>query len=276
MTLISALISKKGIAIATDSMLTAVNKDGSHVYLEGEKSKIVPIPKLNACISYWGFAGAQKEIPKDLKNPVWVWQTHSWLRAQSVNPKFSNLEDFTKNLCNNINKEIKNLGLGNQGIGLHIVGIEEVNGYKIPELFLISNFKDPSYRETGDLEYSRHTYHTIAGVDPSPDHRQKEYRQEVNRFLNEVGFIIYNNGDPIMFNPFANAFFKSFNEAQRRGVTKSIDAVEDTVPIVRLPIEIVRSIQRNFYKPDKKLVGGRVHDLSIADNGTMKSTSGDI
>ena len=69
MTLISALISKKGIAVAPDSMLSIVNKDGSNFYLEWQKSKIIPIPKLKACISYWGFAGAFKEIPKDVASP---------------------------------------------------------------------------------------------------------------------------------------------------------------------------------------------------------------
>jgi len=275
MTLISALISKKGVAVATDSMLTAVNKDGSHYYLELQKSKIVPIPKLKACISYWGFAGTLKEIPKDANNPQWLWQTHSWLNDQSVNPKFSSLDDFTKDLRERLDTEMNKLGIAKQGIGLHITGIEEVNGYRIPELFLISNFKDPTYREIGNLEYSRHTYHTIAGVDPAHEHGKIEYRREVNKFLNETGFIIYNNGDPIMFNPFANSFFNSFNEAQRRGVAKNIDSVDDTIPIVRLPIEVVSSIQRNFYKSEKKLVGGRVHDLSIAYDGTMKSTSGD-
>ena len=135
MTLISALISKKGVAVSTDSMLTAVNKDNSHCYLEWQKSKIVPIPKLRACISYWGYAGALKEIPKDPNDPQWLWQTHSWLNEQSVNPNFSSLEDFTKDLCERLDAEMKNLGMAKQGIGLHITGIEEVKGYRIPELF---------------------------------------------------------------------------------------------------------------------------------------------
>ena len=118
------------------------------------------------------------------------------------------MEEFAKDLCERLDTETsRKLRVGKQGIGLHVIGIEEINGYKIPELFLISNFKDTFYTDIGDLKCSRHTYHTIANVDPAQNHQQFEYRKEVNRFLNETGFIIYNNGDPIMFNPIKRTHF---------------------------------------------------------------------
>ena len=68
MTVISALFSKKGIAVATDSMLTAVDQAGGHIYLEWQQSKIISVPKLNACISYWGLAGLVLGGSSDKRN----------------------------------------------------------------------------------------------------------------------------------------------------------------------------------------------------------------
>jgi len=276
MTLISALISKRGVAVATDSLLTIVRKNAPNIYVEWKKSKIIPIPKLNACISYWGFAGVLKGIPKDGDDVVFGWQTHEWLSKQSANSSNLSLEEFTKKLRDNLEHEMKSLPGNIPGIGLHITGIEKVGDYRIPELFLVTNFKDPTYQETKELTCSRETFHTISGQPPADAHGQQDYRMKVNEFLNTQGFLIYNNGDPTLFNPFANSFFSSLNIAQQRGKAKNIETVEDTVPIVRFPIEAVSQIQQKFYDPTKKIIGGRVHDLSINDNGIMKSTSGDV
>src|SRR5690606_29069042 len=109
MTVISALFTKKGIAVATDSMLTAVDQKGGHVYLEWQKSKIIPVPKLKACISYWGLAGSLKKAPKTNETPEWLWQTYEWIKKESENPKYQNLEDFSKDIQEKLDKQLRKL-----------------------------------------------------------------------------------------------------------------------------------------------------------------------
>lgn len=278
MTVISALFNKKGIAVATDSMLTAVDQSGGHIYLRWQQSKIVSVPKLNACISYWGLAGALKKIPELNQSPEWLWQTYDWLKKESENPIYKTLEDFSKHIQEKLDKQLLKLSFKKEtdrGIGLHIAGLEKIDGYVIPELFLISNFSDTTYQKVGGLGLSRNTFHTIANVPPTPDHNKKEFRFAVKDFLSDGGTIYYNNGDPTMFNMVSSTIFFGFQIATQRKVLKSINSIQDAVPIVKRPIEIISEIQKDFYKQDKRMIGGRIHDLCIDNYGNMLSTSGD-
>jgi len=278
MTVISALFSKKGIAVATDSMLTAVDSSGGHIYLEWQQSKIIAVPKLNACISYWGLAGALKKIPKSNQPTEWIWQTYDWLKKESENPKHKNLEDFSNDIREKLDKQLGKLNFSkatDKGIGLHIAGLEKIDDYVIPELYLVCNYADPSYQQVCDLGVSRNTFHTIANVPPTPDHSKKEFRFAVKDFLSKGGLISYNNGDPIMFNMVSSTISYGFQIAAHRKVLKTINSVQETVPIVKRPIEIISEIQKDFYKQDKRMVGGKIHDLCIDNYGNLYSTSGD-
>lgn len=278
MTVISALFSKKGIAVATDSMLTAIDPSGGHIYLEWEQSKIISVPKLNACISYWGLAGALKKIPKRNQPTEWLWQSYEWLKKESENPKQNNLEDFSKTIQEKLDKQLSKLNFQkatDKGIGLHIAGLEKIDGYVIPELFLVCNFADPSYQQVGELGISRNTFHTIAKVPPTPDHSKKEFRFAVKDYLSKGGIISYNNGDPIMFNMVSSTISYGFQIAAHRKVLKTINSVQEMVPIVKRPIEIISKIQKDFYRQDKRMVGGKIHDLCIDNYGNLYSTSGD-
>lgn len=278
MTVISALFTKKGIAVATDSMLTAVDQKGGHVYLEWQQSKIIPVPKLKACISYWGLAGALEKVPKTHETPDWLWQTYDWLKKESENPKHQNLEDFSKDIQEKLDKQLRKLTFKKEldkGIGLHIAGLERIDDYAIPELFLVCNYTNPSYQQVGELGISRNTFHTIAKVPPSVDHNKKEFRFAVKDYLSKGGLISYNNGDPIMFNMVSSTISYGFHIASDRKVLKKVNTIQDTVPIVKRPIEIISAIQKDFYKQDKRLVGGKIHDLCIDNYGNLYSTSGD-
>lgn len=278
MTVISALFSKKGIAVATDSMLTAVDQSGGHIYLEWQQSKIIPVPKLNACISYWGLAGTLKKVPKANQPTEWSWHTYAWLKKESENPKQKNLEDFSKEIQEKLDKQLSKLNFpksSNKGIGLHIAGLEKIDGYVIPELFLICNYSDPSYQQVGELGLSRNTFHTIANVPPTTDHNKKEFRFAVKDFLSKGGIISYNNGDPIMFNMVSSTISYGFQIAAHRKVLKTINFVQDSVSIAKRPIEIISEIQKDFFRQDKRMVGGKIHDLCIDNYGNLYSTSGD-
>jgi hypothetical protein len=71
MTVMSAIFSKYRISVATDSLLAAVGPNDNFIPLEWQQPKIVCVPKLRACISYWGFAESLKVIPKAGQIEVW-------------------------------------------------------------------------------------------------------------------------------------------------------------------------------------------------------------
>ncbi|MBU0613720.1 hypothetical protein KJ766_00325 [Patescibacteria group bacterium] len=242
MTVISAMFSKLGIAVATDSMLSAIDENGDLTCIEWQQSKIVVVPKLKACISYWGFAGALKGLPKKNKPVEWIWRTYEWLQKESSNPKFFQLEDFSKNILEKLDKQLQNIHLARpeqKGIGLHIAGLEKIDGYVIPELFLVSNYSDPSYQNIKELGLSRNTYHTIFNVPPATDHSKKEYRFAVKDSLRDGRIITYNNGDPILFNLISSVIHSSFEIASKKKILRNLNTVEETVPIVKRPIEII-------------------------------------
>lgn len=277
MTVISAIFSKYGISVATDSLLAAVGPNNDFIPLEWQQPKIICVPKLRACISYWGFAGSLKVIPKVGQRKNWNWKIYDWLKEQSQNPQESNLSEFAKNLKTKLqvklNQDTSKKSL--KGIGLHITGFENINGYWIPELFLICNFTDTTYKNVGDLNVSRHTYHTIANVDPSDTHAEDCYRMKVKEHLSSGNLIIYNNGNPTLFNPVFHSVSQVLFNANNQGVLRQFSTIQDMVPLVKRPIEVISKLQKDLFKENKRVVGGRTHDVSIDNSGLFYSTSGD-
>jgi hypothetical protein len=102
----------------------------------------------------------------------------------------------------------------------------------------------------------------------------QDHRQFVRQFLSSGQFLIFNNGDPILFNSAASAFLGALQVMASRGTLKELDS-KGMCAIARRPIEIVSDLQREFGKETARVVGGRIHDLVIAQNGTVFSTSGD-
>ena len=100
-------------------------------------------------------------MPETKKRIKWNWKIYDWLKEQSQNPTESDLAEISKNLKNKLEIKLNNDPLKKKlkGIGIHITGFENIEGYWIPELFLICNFTDTTYNNVGELHISRHTYH---------------------------------------------------------------------------------------------------------------------
>jgi hypothetical protein len=64
---------------------------------------------------------------------------------------------------------------------------------------------------------TRETYHTLKDVDSIPEHREFDFRIMVHHALHSGVMFRYNNGDPAMFNPIANAIVDNLIELARRG-----------------------------------------------------------
>ncbi len=272
MTVISAVISTHCIAVSSDSLLTVYNsKTKVNEIIETRKPKIIKIEKFLGAFSYWGLAAKSKYSN---------WTTYDWLKRISNKAQyFNNLEEFAIYVKDELEKEIKSFRFDNKykGIGIHLTGYENYDGYKIPELFLISNFTDESYMKVGTLGVSRHLYPTMPKEFKSSDENisQQEKQILVKDFLTKGRMFIFNNGDPVLFNPLFDGFKEAMKTAKKRNVIKNSDDIEIYRAMARRPIEMVTRAQKDFYKEGKIIVGGRVHDLVIKKNTEeFTSTSG--
>jgi hypothetical protein len=162
------------------------------------------------------------------------------------------------------------------GIGIHFSAYERVSDRWIPELFLISNFADTSYsslRSEG-VRATRETAKSVASDLGHPIDQVEDLRLFVYEYLHSGRFLIFNNGDPIMFNAVAAGVFSALRTLAVRGTLREF-TIDSLTEIVHRPVEIVTELQSQFARPGTRLVGGRIHDLVIAPTGDMTSQSGD-
>jgi hypothetical protein len=269
MTVISTVISRYCTVHASDSFITTSQADGRVERDETQQSKIVPVRHWRGAVSYWGLAGNGQ------------WSTFDWLQQQARSARnFSSPEDFAGGLACGLNRELPNMHFHTErdsGIGIHFTAYERIGDYWVPELFLISNWTDPSYESVHpEVRVSRETYHiAFQCAAPRPEHREEQLRLAVYQFLQEGQILTYNNGDPILFNIVAKALHQVFRELARRGVLKSRDSIEMYCFMAKRPVEIVSELQRDFCRGDFRVVVGRIHDLAITPDGQFSSTSGD-
>jgi hypothetical protein len=267
-TVISTLLSNHGTAHATDSLITKQSKDGTSKPIEFTRSKIISVVHFKGAMSYWGLA------------KYGTWLMYGFLQSLAARARnYHSPEPFAQYVADELTKQLKGFKIKKErdsGIGIHFTAYEHISGYWIPELFLIGNWTDPSYTavHAAGLTVSRETYHTIAKVPPHTIHGEEQFRLQVHDFLMQHDLLFFNNGDPSMFNPPANAILNMIRIAKERGVLIEMSP-KTWCAIARRPIEVVRHIQSDFYRPNTRLVGGALHDLFVSPDGTYYSTTGD-
>lgn len=279
MTLISALISIKGTAVSTDSILTIRNKfkPDSFDQVEWNLPKLVRLEKFCGTISFWGDAVAEPKypIPRDKKKTAFNWTLYDWLKQKCRNINEPFLEAFVSRLTEELKEEYAKRQWLKYGIGLHITGYELVDGIYIPELFLVSNYANTEYAELRELSFSRETFHTMSKTPSERFHGESEYRMAVYKYLLSGEIFIYNNGDPNLFNPVFNTIFDMYLNSKELKRVKQIESLDDLVSLISRPIEVVTKFQSDFFKEDKVLIGGKIHNLAVWRDKNYYSTSGD-
>ena len=269
MTVISTVISRFCVVHASDSLITLRQPNGACCPTESERSKIVAVRQWRGAMAYWGLATRGN------------WSTFDWLRDRAAHTRnFSSAEEFAGAIALQLQEELSRIHFDrpiDAGVGIHFTAYEFMNDYWIPELFLISNWADPSYttlRPNG-VGASRETYHTITDQPPRIEHRESDSRLRVHAFLQEGRILIYNNGDPTLFNAAANGLGAMFRELARRGRINAPQEIGTYLAVARRPIEIVANAQRDFCSPETRIVGGRLHDLAVTPGGVYSSSTGD-
>ena len=272
MTVIATIITAHCTAHATDSYITQVRSDGSREVLEDQQTKIVRVDKWRGAMAYWGLARHGSD-----------WSTLDWLRKRAKEShQYPTAEEFARDLGALLSTELAKRGFQkptDRGIGIHFTAYEQVEGYWVPELFQIRNWVDPSYSSvrTGDLMVTRETYATLKNLAQREEgDRDDKRRLAVHAALHTEGrMLVYNNGDPVLFNPIATAVLGSFQQLAIRSQLRDPTDSHTHLSLVRRPVEVVSRLQVDLVKPGYRLVGGKPHDLAITSDGRFTSTTGD-
>jgi hypothetical protein len=218
-------------------------------------------------MAYFGLAGCG------------TWNTLDWLRDQAADAdRFQSAEAFATALASGLGAETAKLGIASSqaGIGVHFSAYEEIKGNWVPELFFVSNFVDTTYRaHPRGFKASRESYATAMDLpERPPSHGEAVFRLELLARLQTSHYLYFNNGDPRLFNPIASSIFSTLRQLAERGQIQQFSATKH-LSLVRRPIELVSGLLQDLAEPGYAVIGGGLHDLAIAPDGTMVSTTGD-
>jgi hypothetical protein len=269
MTVVATFISQSCTVHASDSLLTAVEADGSLRFIEWEQTKIVQVRAWNGAIAYYGLAGWENG-----------WQTLTWLREQAaLAGQYASAQAFAEHLASGLQAELLRLGLvGNRavGVGLHFSAYERVEDRSVPELFHIRNVQDPTYATLfpEGVRVTRETWGVINGQPSALAHGDRGRRLQVHQFVRSDGWLRFNNGDPGLFNTVANALQGAVLVLSQRGQLRPLGVPEYTA-IAHRSVALVAQLQGEIGRPNARRVGGRIHNLAITPAGQYSSTTGD-
>ncbi len=272
MTVIATVITRHYTALASDSFITIAQQDGSRQVIEDRASKLIRVPSWRGAMAYWGLAMLGAD-----------WNTKQWLGARAASAgDHDSAEEYAAALSSSLTREIGQRRFRtptDSGLGIHFTAYERVDGYSIPELFLISNWTDTSYsavRPNG-FQMTRETYATLQKLhDRPPEQREVRNRRAVHAALHDTALMFrFNNGDPVLFNPVADSVLNTFATLYSRGQVHDSGSARTHLSLVRRPVDVVSTLLADIAEPGSRLIGGRPHDLAVSPAGRYESTTGD-
>jgi hypothetical protein len=288
MTVISTIFTRHFTALASDSFITQRHADGSRTRTETKQSKLVRVREFRGAMAYWGLA----TLPAVPRSGLSSWSTKAWLDVQARSAGNSTTpERFAESLAELLNEEFArgafHRRINDTGLGIHFTAYEDIDGIRVPELFIITNWRGDTatpYSELlpGGFDVTRETWKTILRTrDPNCSPTRDEQRKIENRlavqsaFRDEAMMLVFNNGDPMIFNPIGNAIFTTFLTLNGRRDLKAPRSVETHLSLVRRPVEVVAKLLADLSREKSRVVGGKLHDLAISPTGIYESTTGD-
>jgi len=272
MTVVAAIITRHCTAHASDSFLTTARPNGHLEVVDDRARKLVRVPAWRGVIAYWGYAGGDGGG-----------KTFDLLVAESARAgEHGSAQAFAQHLAATLTAMLHGRRFARPtdgGIGLHFTAYERVSDYWVPELFLVSNWTDASYSaiRPGGLSVTRETYATIRRLEErSPEHGEASCRLEVHASLHQQPMMLrFANGDPVLFNPLANAMLECFMTMGARGELENPESVQTHLTLVRRPVESISHLVSDFAPLGQRRVGGRARDLAVSPGGMYESTTGE-
>jgi hypothetical protein len=274
MTIVSTIITNDLTIHAADSVLATpvVNQSGlitGYTITTRKARKIVRVPAFAGAMSFWGLAS------------VGFWSTHHWLVRQNGEAKNRTAAEFAAILATKLQTEIeKHVPIRQRplaGIGIHFTVYED----GVPELFLITNFLDTDYTRIDQtkIHVSRETYLKTPDNDGSlaSEHNATQYRTRVREFFDESpwNWLVFNNGDPGMFNPVASALIEQIRLSGMRSNLDTGERLKLLKTVATVPIEVVSKVQHSIFRSNRQIVGAPVRWLAIRPVSLYESKTGD-
>jgi hypothetical protein len=271
MTVIATVITSQFTAHASDSFITE-RLGGGRYKRQNDKdqtTKIVRAEAFKGAIVYWGLANHGD------------WNTLKWLQNLVKNNRLKSAQDFAAVIAGNLTMELRRLRFRRRldsGIGMHFTAYENVEGYKIPELFVITNFEDTRYAAViPEFRITRETHAWLirkAGGGPLVEDGEPNRRLAVRDALQREA-CVFNNGNPGYFNIVQESVSKMLLALRTTGQLRDVNDWRVHAAFARLPVKIVSDLVQGFAHNEKRIIGGRPHDLVITPDGHMESTTGD-
>ena len=260
MTVVAAIITSHYTAHASDSFITERQTNGTFIVKESQQSKLVRVEAWRGVMAYWGLAYFGK------------WNTFDWLQAKANDAgTYKSPQAFADALAAELTAEAKTrVRSANMGIGIHFTAYEYLEGYWIPELFLVSNWADLSYTSCRPVfTATRETFGTHKGVvERSKDDGNLDRRRAVHSaLLNHKVLFHYNNGDTLFLNSIAHSIFCTFGLLLQRGQLRDPTTVQTHLSLVRRPVEIASKLLSDLAQPGLIVIGGKPHDLAVSPHG---------
>lgn len=269
MTVVACFIMGSCTVHASDSLLTS-GRPGALSELGWEDGKLVPVTQFRGAFGYYGFAGMSDGA-----------STKRWLHLRASEAhRFPSADAFAAYVAQQATAWIagvQSTATGPLGLGIHFTVYEWFDGYWVPELFHIRNWGTTIGSVERSFRWSRDTYATLGGQLTEASGARPELRAEVRRFLTEAdGFFRFNNGDPQVFNPLADAIQSTgFGILSRRVGGAASAGPQEWLSLARRPVEVACDLHRDLLGVGTRTVGGRAHDLLVRPDGVYASTSGD-
>jgi hypothetical protein len=258
---------------ASDSFVTQTLANGKRMRVESEASKLVRVPAFRGVMAYWGLATLGSD-----------WDTKRWLTTVArLAGNYGSAEEYALGLANLLNKGLARRSLvAKSGLGIHFTAYEPIDGYRIPELSVITNWRDASYSkiEPTGFYVTRETYRTLLQLNIehrlTSEHRSEANRRQVHEALHEKAVMFrFNNGDPAIFNPIGNAAFETFATLYQRGDLRHAQSADTHLSLVRRPIELVSKLLIDLAVTKSRVIGGRPHAIAVNPHGQYFSNTGD-
>lgn len=259
MTLILTEISRYGITMAADSallvptLLPVERQFIRRVYFG--VTKLRPIPKLQAGISFWG-DGKIGDIDTDL------WLSDIIMRNE---PNYNSIEEFAKLLCAQLREQVKPIAdpkeLRYGTVGFHVAGYVDVNGDRLPTFWHIHNGQSERYHDIDPKTVN-------ANNDLPPDFAQ-QCVDAVSKVGNEKWPLIRNGDFLTIYAPFIEVM-KSLCDYLRtqNKVTIPTRTLKGRAEFLAFQIRTIRDL----YDMSEDLlpsIGGNVATLTILPDGTQ-------
>jgi hypothetical protein len=264
MTVVTAAVTSRYIAVASDSMITRRQPDGTYRPEKDRPTKIFRVDAYPAAISFFGTIDIDGWAVLDFLD-------RCALQARTISVT---LEGFTEYIRAELNARIRGRSIG---VGVHVTGYEIVDGLRIPEAFFVTNYCNLQYDVQNEVKNGRHTYKQLFTTEPHPDDALPERRKACAEKLasNPLDFVAFFHGDPHLLPVFMQAQNVARMRAEAAGWLKDRYGSDLPRALAVEPVRALIAFQDDLCRPEYRTVGKPIHDLVFDAQGVFSSQSGD-